>query len=322
MNLSVTSLLSRLTLEQDDKLNALLSAAATESKKSGDPLAVRFKPGIREYITLASAKLGISASEFINILIEGVIRETLSPFQTRATQVVERFQLLMDAHGLNITDVATLLSPWNIGLSVLESRERTMDYLTDPLLSEIAEWFSINKSWLTPASSSPIVAPGKIPDWHKLALQISNKIADVSLKALPQIILIRDTLAPSVDHFSYETLIGVCLITVKLKNGLPLRVAEYLGEQIPYGGHEQLFIDFMAYCGVLQKKRRAIVTACTTDASSLELLSSGKVLPVMLLDKRLNHNYLNQWKKEELNLLHYPEKSVTKEWLKEIDNLN
>lgn len=69
MNLSVTSLLSRLTLEQDDKLNALLSAAATESKKSGDPLAVRFKPGIREYITLASAKLGISASEFINILI-------------------------------------------------------------------------------------------------------------------------------------------------------------------------------------------------------------------------------------------------------------
>ena len=78
----------------------------------------------------------------------------------------------------------------------------------------------------------------------------------------------------------------------------------------------------MAYCGVLQKKRRAIVTACTTDASSLELLSSGKVLPVMLLDKRLNHNYLNQWKKEELNLLHYPEKSVTKEWLKEIDNLN
>lgn len=80
MNLSVTSLLSRLTLEQDDKLNALLSAAATESKKSGDPLAVRFKPGIREYITLASAKLGISASEFINIVIEGVIRETLSPF--------------------------------------------------------------------------------------------------------------------------------------------------------------------------------------------------------------------------------------------------
>ncbi len=32
MNLSVTSLLSRLTLVQDDKLSALLSAAATESK--------------------------------------------------------------------------------------------------------------------------------------------------------------------------------------------------------------------------------------------------------------------------------------------------
>jgi len=321
MNLSVTSLLSRLTLVQDDKLSALLSAAATESKKSGDPLAVRFKPGIREYITLASAKLGISASEFINILIEGVIREPLSPFQTRATQVVERLQLLMDAHGLNITDVATLLSPWNIGLSVLESRERTMDYLTAPLLSEIAGWFSINKNWLTAGSSSPAVAPGNIPDWHKLVLQLSNKITDVSLTALPQIILIRDTLAPSVDHYSYETLIGVSLITVKLKNGVPLRVAEYFGEQIPYGGHEQLFTDFMAYCGILEKKGMATVTAFTTDMASLRLLSSGKVLPVMLLDKLVKRHHLSQWKKEELNLLYYPEKYVTQEWLKEIDNL-
>lgn len=41
MNLNVTSLLSRLALEQDEKLSALLSAAATESKKSGDPLALR-----------------------------------------------------------------------------------------------------------------------------------------------------------------------------------------------------------------------------------------------------------------------------------------
>lgn len=322
MNLSVTSLLSRLTLEQDDRLTALLYAAETESKKSGDPLAVRFKPGIREYITLASAKLGISASEFINILIEGVIRETLSPFQTRATQVLERFQLLMDAHGLNITDVATLLSPWNIGLSVLESRERTMDYLTDPLLSEIAGWFSINKSWLTAGSSLPTVAPGNIPDWHNLVEQISNKIADDSLTALPEIILIRDAQAPTVDQYSYETLIGVSLITVRLKNGVPLRKAEYLGEQIPYGGHEQLFNDFMAYCGVLEKKGMATVSACTTDTASLLLLSSGKILPVMLLDKLVKQHHLGPWGKEEVNLLHYPENYVTQEWLKEIDKMN
>ncbi len=50
MQLNVTSILSRLTLEQDDKLRALLSLAAMENKKSGDPLVVRFKPVVREYI--------------------------------------------------------------------------------------------------------------------------------------------------------------------------------------------------------------------------------------------------------------------------------
>lgn len=321
MNLNVTSLLSRLTLEHDDKLSVLLSASATESKKSGDPLAVRFKPGIREYVTQASAKMGISASEFINILIEGVIRETLSPFQTRATQVVERFQLLMDAHDLKITEVAMLLSPWNIGLSVLESRERTMDYLTAPLLSELARWFNINKSWLMAESSSPAVAPGNIPDWHNLALQISNKIKDISLTELPQIVLIRDMLAPSVDNHSYETLVGVSLITVKLRNGVPLRIAEYLGEQITYGGHEQLFNDFMAYCGFLEKKCLANIITCTTDVSNLLVLSLGKAMPIMMLHKVLYQHHLRQWKKEEVNLMRSPDKQVSPEWLKEIENM-
>ncbi|MBU9822977.1 hypothetical protein J1782_24090 [Rahnella sp. BCC 1045] len=321
MNLNVTSLLSRLTLEQDDKLSALLSAAATESKKSGDPLAVRFKPGIREYVTQASAKLGVSASEFINILIEGVVRETLSPFQTRATLVVERFQLLMGAHGLNVTDVATLLSPWNIGLSVLENRERTMDYLTAPLLSEMADWFGVNKGWLQGEVVTPGPAPGNIPDWHTLALRINKEIRAFSGIGLPQIILLRDKLAPPVDKRSHETLIGVCLITARLKNGVPLRIVQYLGEQIPYGGHEELISDFLAYCGVIERKGLARVATRTTDTTTLSLLSSGKVLPIMAVDKIFNSTDLSEWQTEELLPLRFPEKYATQEWLKTIDDM-
>lgn len=321
MNLNVTSLLSRLTLEQDDKLSALLSAAATESKKSGDPLAVRFKPGIREYVTQASAKLGISASEFINILIEGVIRETLSPFQTRATQVVERFQLLMDAHRLNVTDVATLLSPWNIGLSVLESRERTMDYLTAPLLSEMADWFGVNKGWLQGEAVTPGTVPGNIPDWFTLTLRIKKEIKAISCIGLPHIILFRDKLAPPVDKRSYETLIGVCLMTARLKNGVPLRIVRYLGEQIPYGGHEELLSGFLAYCGVLERKGLVRVSTRIADAATLSLLSSGKVLPVMAVDKIFNSTVSSEWQTEELLPLRFPEKYVTQEWLKTIDDM-
>jgi hypothetical protein len=34
----------------------------------------------------------------------------------------------MDEHRLSVLDVARCSPDWNIGLSVLESRERTMDY--------------------------------------------------------------------------------------------------------------------------------------------------------------------------------------------------
>jgi hypothetical protein len=48
MQLNLTSIISRLTLEQDDKLSAVLSIAATENKKPGDLWAVRFKLAVRD----------------------------------------------------------------------------------------------------------------------------------------------------------------------------------------------------------------------------------------------------------------------------------
>ncbi|WP_431022169.1 PIN-12 domain-containing protein [Erwinia rhapontici] len=320
MNLNVTSLLSRLVLEQDDKLSALLSNAATDNKKSGDPLAIRFKPGIREYVTLASAKLGVSASEFINIVMEGVIRETLSPFQTRATLVIERFQLLMDAHGLNVTDVATLLSPWNIGLSVLESRERTMDYLTIPLLTTIAGWFFVNNAWLRGEAVSPGITPSNITDWHSLALNINAKISQVSSTALPQIILLRDDIAPPVDMYSNETFISTILIQIKNINGVNTRTVEYLGHSTPHGKNEQIS-DFLSYCGVLLKKGLATVTTGITVTKIQSLLSTGKALPVMAVDKILQTKDLPGWQTEELIPLRFPEQHANQEWLEKINNI-
>lgn len=320
MNLNVTSLLSRLVLEQDDKLSALLSSAATDNKKSGDPLAIRFKPGIREYVTLASAKLGVSASEFINIVMEGVIRETLSPFQTRATLVVERFQLLIDAHGLNVTDVATLLSPWNIGLSVLESRERTMDYLTTPLLTAMAGWFCVNKAWLRGEAVSPGITLSNITDWHSLALNINAKISQASSTALPQIILLRNDIAPPVDMYSNETFISIILIQMKNINGVNVRTVEYLGDSTPHGKNEQIS-DFLSYCGVLLKKGLATVTTGITDTKIQSLLSTGKALPVMAVDKIFQTKELSGWQKEELIPLRLPEQHATQKWLDVINRI-
>ncbi|WP_058972396.1 hypothetical protein [Type-D symbiont of Plautia stali] len=63
--------------------------------------------------------------------------ETLAPRQATVTRIYERFLQLMDAHRLSVTGVATLLSGMNMGLSVLESRERTLDYLTASVIHQV-----------------------------------------------------------------------------------------------------------------------------------------------------------------------------------------
>ncbi|NDL64233.1 hypothetical protein [Acerihabitans arboris] len=320
MDLTVTSVLSRLALEQDDKLNALLSLAAKESNKSGAPLAVRFKPGIREYVAHVSAKLGISSSEFINILIEGVIRQTLSPFQTRATQVLERFQLVMDAHGLSVTDVATLLSPWNIGLSVLESRERTLDYLTTEILTAISAWFSVSLGWLRGEATHQIVTPCSITDWHELAFALRDKIAENAAGYTPEIMLYRGDLTPPVDMFSTDTWVGVILIYYRVINGFTLRVAQCFGEQSIAEIHQHPFLDFMTFCGYLFKNGTAHIRTQAIGSGVFNLLSYGKTLPIMAVDKINSEPTALNWQTEEIQPILLPEKYATEEWLSQIKN--
>ena len=315
MQLNVTSILSRLTLEQDDKLRALLSLAAMENKKSGDPLAVRFKPAVREYIRQVSTRLGISASEFINLLIEGVIRETLSPFQTKATKVFERFQLVMDAHGLDITDVATLLSPRNIGLSVLENRERTLDYLTGEVIAEISAWFGISENWLRGEAPNPIVVPEDITSWQKLALRIKDKIAIIDSGYLTEICLYRDDLTLPADRYSTDTEVGVCLHYPRKINGHCIRIAEYLGKQTIHGEHKHSFVDFMSFCGHILKNRQVNIQTQIISRNFFNLLSCGEILPVMMIDKINSEPTVLHWPRDEIKPILFPEKYSTEEWL-------
>lgn len=302
MNLSVTSILSRLALEQDDKLAELLNAAVSEGKKSGDPLAVRFKPGVRDFITLMSPKLGISASEFINILIEGVIRETLAPYQVQATHVLERFQLLMDAHELRITDIATLLSPWNIGLSVLENRERTMDYLSGPLLSVIADWFCVSEGWLKGEITSPVDYRYMPTGW----LNVENILNEQILITIPastsavKVILFRDDLFPPVDMMSAETTVGVSMLINKEVNGIKFTSMNYLGEHNLQDTKSHSVKNFIQFCYQQEKEGKIHLMTRVVSSSLHAALTQGKVLPRMTMNKLLASQ---KWQAEELAII-------------------
>ncbi|MBI0473161.1 hypothetical protein WCT78_00275 [Pectobacterium versatile] len=130
------------------------------------PTSIRYRPKVKAVLDVLSERMGITASEVTNIMLDGLFRSTFFPLlENRAASVYERFQLLMDAHGLGVTDIAALLAPWNVKLSILESRERTMDYLTSDLLTTVAQWFRVSPEWLT--GESRFIAPNASYSWYE-----------------------------------------------------------------------------------------------------------------------------------------------------------
>lgn len=109
---------------------------------------LRMRPGTRQLIDELSGKIGVSQSELLNLVIEGSLHDIFLPFSNTALSIIDRFEVLMQAHELAPTDIAELLSSWNVRVSVLQDRERTMDYLSTPLLQALAQWFFVSPDWL------------------------------------------------------------------------------------------------------------------------------------------------------------------------------
>ncbi len=128
----------------------------TRDRKYSEQSTVRFQPAVRQFLDNQVEALGIPLSGLLNIILTGVMQEAVNPVLAQTTTVHERFWLLMDAHGLDALQVAQLLTPFNIRLSVLEDRERTLDYLTQDVIRQLAHWFHVDDAWLCGRSETTV----------------------------------------------------------------------------------------------------------------------------------------------------------------------
>lgn len=112
------------------------------------PTSIRYRPQVKAVLDALSTRSGISLSELTNIILEDTFRTTFFPIEHQVTSIYERFNFLMDTHGLDAASIAALLARWNVKLSVLESRSRTLDHLSKELLETVAGWFRVNADWL------------------------------------------------------------------------------------------------------------------------------------------------------------------------------
>lgn len=162
---SLTAILTSLLALPDLDRNMIAGLLQRNEKKPMQTTTLRMRPGTRQLIDELSGRIGISQSELMNIIVEGCLREVFLPFSNAALSVIDRFELLMQAHEMDPTEIAQLLSSWNVRISVLQDRERTMDYLTTPLLQQLAGWFYVSPDWLLGRNVPPVDTARRIHQW-------------------------------------------------------------------------------------------------------------------------------------------------------------
>ncbi|MGF6476533.1 hypothetical protein ABIE06_003379 [Pantoea dispersa] len=276
---NMTTILSRIALEQDEEMQQLVRQFADGKKTAGTPMAIRFRPAVREFISRVSQRLGISTAELVNVLMEGIMLETHAPRQATVTRIYERFWQLMDAHWLSVTGVATLLSGMNMGLSVLESRERTLDYLTASVIHQLAEWFGVSPDWLNGTEKQP-VKQVTFTSWQDVADRLLPEVCAGTV--LSAITLVRQD--SSIHHIGGKMETVVFIRQLKQINRITLRVVTCSGI-IP---HEVVANyktnDFLTFCETMREiSRLGDIETVSVPEHIFTQFIRGNELPISLL---------------------------------------
>ena len=322
--MNLTEILSRVALEQTDEQRQLLEQFAEGKKTVSPPVTIRFRPASREFVNQVSHKLGISVSELVNVIVEGVMTETTAPRKASVNRVYERFWHLMDRHSLDVVQVATILSELNIGMSVLENRERTLDHLTLPVLEQLASWFCVQSGWLAGEDILPVPTVILRDFWQAVECLLPHK--DTVIKSLRFYRRQHDTGEPALN-FSHEMVITAT--RDKYINGVSFE-SNYLTGVVPLTlSNESETNAFLSFCELLWLKGRVAQISCRKLPGRIfDSLREGSELPFSvssvtdesIMGKlRPGRNFM--WNGEELIPFINPEFHITPEWedyLKEV----
>ncbi|EJG2388461.1 conjugal transfer protein TraE [Kluyvera ascorbata] len=121
-------------------------ADAEEGRK--ETTTIRFKPQTRAYLQAQSETLGISVSQLLNIIVEGVVNIETAPQTNQIDTHYDRLMLLFEIHGISPLDISRMLSKFGITLSKLKYRDVILDAMNPDILKEISGWFGVEESWL------------------------------------------------------------------------------------------------------------------------------------------------------------------------------
>ncbi|HAV0157900.1 TPA: hypothetical protein JFV33_004927 [Salmonella enterica] len=136
-----------------------MADTVTLNDTTSSQFSVRLRPEARLFFDACAERLGIYRAALFGMLADGVIAEVRNDTADKVVTLYESFCLLMDAHGLDVTEQARLLKPWGFLPGVLVSRERTLNLLDVSLLQQLADRFYVDVNWLRGRPACPVCVP-------------------------------------------------------------------------------------------------------------------------------------------------------------------
>lgn len=116
---------------------------------------IRPDPEVKKFCEVQAEKMGISFQAFINIVLKGVMLETLSPQKSEITLMQERFFEIFKSHNIPVSHIPILLRDYNISLSILADNNRLLDHYSDKLIEHLSQRFHLSKDWLNGTRNLP-----------------------------------------------------------------------------------------------------------------------------------------------------------------------
>lgn len=263
---------------------------------------IRFKPQTRAYLQAQSEHLGISVSQLLNIIVEGVVNIETAPQTNQIDNMHDRLMLLFEIHGISPLDMSLMLSPFGITLSKLKYRDVVIDTIKPQMLKEISGWFGVEESWLSCKSE---VKYRDTTGWYKNTEGMALYLIEMLIlhRSVEVIAVKRDgiplELAENTDEQSHRIDVGFIIKYKTTVNNIDFNKYEYAEfQRWNYKKCRDELKVMFKFMSELEKKCSGFhFSGCSLDDSEIEQLVRRKLFPSQIENKLGN----NSWYPQELS---------------------
>lgn len=163
---SLTKLIqSLISLGNDNARNQELGLEIEDGRK--EITSIRLRPQTRAYLQAQSDALGISVSQVINLIIDGVVEIESQPQKNKIDSIYDRLITLFESHKITPLDMSRILKNYGVTLSKLKSKDAILDLITPEMIEDVSSIFGVKSKWLN-GEDDYIYNPRDIT-WYKNA---------------------------------------------------------------------------------------------------------------------------------------------------------